>query len=143
NLIIVAPITRSGFNASQHQSIRDDRAGRRLRQRVSQQPVQSLSLGGKKMKITGFHGRIASVLGLAVALGLTAGAASAQQRLAMGGTHGNSAFYAYQVAVVSDWNKVVPGVNISVQELGGASASTTALMRGEVDMGIAVTSSDF
>ena len=95
------------------------------------------------MKITGIHGRLASVLGVAVALGLTAGAASAQQRLAMGATHGNSAFYAYQVAVVSDWNKAVPGVNISVQELGGASASTTALMRGEVDMGIAVTSSDF
>jgi TRAP-type uncharacterized transport system substrate-binding protein len=95
------------------------------------------------MKITGIHGRLASVLGVAVALGLTAGAASAQQRLAMGATHGNSAFYAYQVAVVSDWNKAGPGVNISVQELGGASASTTALMRGEVDMGIAVTSSDF
>lgn len=101
------------------------------------------------MKITGVHGRIASVLGLAVATGIATGiafgatAASAQQRLAMGGTHGNSAFYAYQVAVVSDWNKVVPGVNISVQELGGASASTTALMRGEVDMGIAVTSTDY
>ncbi|MBU0724338.1 MAG: TAXI family TRAP transporter solute-binding subunit [Alphaproteobacteria bacterium] len=82
--------------------------------------------------------------GLALAAGVTlaAGTADAQQRLAMGGTHGQSAFYAYQVAVVSDWNKSL-GMNMSIQELGGASASTTALLRGEVDMGIAVTSSDF
>ncbi|RDB42875.1 hypothetical protein DU490_10865 [Halomonas sp. DQ26W] len=66
----------------------------------------------------------------------------AQARLAMGGTHSGSAFYSYQVAVVSDWNDNVDGVNMSIQELGGASASTQGLLRGEVDMGIAVTSSD-
>ncbi|KZD08388.1 TAXI family TRAP transporter solute-binding subunit [Oceanibaculum pacificum] len=80
-------------------------------------------------------------LALAAGLAVATGPASAQ-RLAMGGTHGQSAFYAYQVAVVSDWNKTL-GMNMSIQELGGASASTTALMRGEVDMGIAVTSSDY
>ncbi|GGX94964.1 hypothetical protein GCM10007160_23090 [Litchfieldella qijiaojingensis] len=68
--------------------------------------------------------------------------AEAQARLAMGATHSGSAFYSYQVAVVSDWNDTVEGVGMSVQELGGAAASTQALLRGEVDMGIAVTSSD-
>ena len=68
--------------------------------------------------------------------------ASAQARLAMGGTHSGSAFYAYQVAVVSDWNDHVDGIRMSIQELGGAAASTEALLRGEVDMGISVTSSD-
>jgi uncharacterized protein len=68
--------------------------------------------------------------------------AAAQARLAMGGTHSGSAFYAYQVAVVSDWNDSVAGVRMSIQELGGAAASTEALLRGEVDMGISVTSSD-
>ncbi len=89
-------------------------------------------------------GRSALALGVAglVALGLATADAEAQARLAMGGTHSGSAFYSYQVAVVSDWNENVEGVNMSVQELGGASASTQALLRGEVDMGIAVTSSD-
>jgi hypothetical protein len=68
--------------------------------------------------------------------------AEAQARLAMGGTHSGSAFYSYQVAVVSDWNDNVDDVWMSIQELGGASASTEALLRGEVDMGISVTSSD-
>lgn len=72
-----------------------------------------------------------------------AGPADAQSRLAMGGTHGQSAFYSYQVAVVSDWNQVLDDFNMSVQELGGAAASTEALLRGEVDVGIAVTSSDY
>jgi len=70
--------------------------------------------------------------------------AHAQARLAMGGTHSASAFYSYQVAVVSDWNNVLQGkARITIQELGGAAASTEALLRGEVDMGIAVTSNDF
>lgn len=68
--------------------------------------------------------------------------AEAQARLAMGGTHSGSSFYSYQVAVVTDWNENVDGVDMSIQELGGASASTQALLRHEVDMGIAVTSSD-
>lgn len=76
------------------------------------------------------------------ALGLVPLDSEAQARLAMGGTHSGSAFYSYQVAVVTDWNDNVEGVNLSVQELGGASASTQGLLRGEVDMGIAVTSSD-
>ncbi|QOR37939.1 TAXI family TRAP transporter solute-binding subunit [Billgrantia diversa] len=75
-------------------------------------------------------------------LGLVSPDSEAQARLAMGGTHSGSAFYSYQVAVVSDWNDNVDGVNMSIQELGGASASTQGLLRGEVDMGIAVTSSD-
>lgn len=73
----------------------------------------------------------------------TASSAEAQQRLAMGATHSNSSFYSYQVAVVSDWNDAIENIDMSVNELGGASASTEALLRGEVDMGIAVTSSDF
>lgn len=68
--------------------------------------------------------------------------ADAQARLAMGGTHSGSSFYSYQVAVVSDWNDNVDDVDMSIQELGGAAASTQALLRHEVDMGIAVTSSD-
>lgn len=68
--------------------------------------------------------------------------AEAQARLAMGGTHSGSSFYSYQVAVISDWNNNVDGVEMSIQELGGAEASTQALLRHEVDMGIAVTSSD-
>ena len=77
-----------------------------------------------------------------LALGLAPLEAKAQERLAMGGTHSGSAFYSYQVAVMSDWNDNVDGINMSIQELGGASASTQGLLRGEVDMGIAVTSSD-
>ena len=72
-----------------------------------------------------------------------AGPAEAQERLAMGGTHGQSAFYSYQVAVMSDWNREIDGLDMSIQELGGASASTDALLRGEVDVGISVTSSDY
>ncbi|WP_165789453.1 TAXI family TRAP transporter solute-binding subunit [Billgrantia endophytica] len=68
--------------------------------------------------------------------------AEAQVRLAMGGTHSGSSFYSYQVAVVSDWNDNVEGVGMTIQELGGADASTQGLLRGEIDMGIAVTSSD-
>lgn len=79
---------------------------------------------------------------IAIAVGYSA-PADAQSSLAMGGTHGQSAFYSYQVAVVSDWNQNVDGVDMSVQELGGAAASTEALLRGEVDVGIAVTSTDF
>jgi TRAP transporter TAXI family solute receptor len=80
-------------------------------------------------------------LGLLVT-GMLPFTAEAQSRLAMGGTHSGSSFYAYQVAVVSDWNDNIDGVDMTVQELGGASASTQGLLRGEVDMGIAVTSSD-
>ncbi|WP_254277542.1 TAXI family TRAP transporter solute-binding subunit [Halomonas sp. 3H] len=89
-------------------------------------------------------GRHALTLGAAgiLAVGLVPQDAQAQARMAMGGTHSGSAFYSYQVAVVSDWNDNVDGVNMSIQELGGASASTQGLLRGEVDMGIAVTSSD-
>jgi TRAP transporter TAXI family solute receptor len=78
----------------------------------------------------------------AVMLGMAA-EAQAQARLAMGGTHGQSAFYSYQVAVMSDWNQAIDGMDMTIQELGGASASTQALLRGEVDVGISVTSSDF
>ena len=78
----------------------------------------------------------------ALAMGLVPATASAQAQLAMGGTHSGSAFYSYQVAVVSDWNDNVDGVRMTIQELGGAAASTEALLRGEVDMGISVTSSD-
>ncbi|UQG62654.1 TAXI family TRAP transporter solute-binding subunit (plasmid) [Marinobacter sp. M3C] len=68
--------------------------------------------------------------------------ASAQPQLAMGGTHSGSAFYSYQVTVLSDWIKNIDGLDISIQELGGATASTQALLRDEVDMGISVTSAD-
>jgi uncharacterized protein len=90
--------------------------------------------------------RISLIAATAVSAGALlyglAGPADAQARLAMGGTHGQSAFYSYQVAVMSDWNREVDGVNMSIQELGGAAASTEALLRGEVDVGISVTSSD-
>lgn len=85
---------------------------------------------------------VAIAVAAAVAIGFGT-LANAQSRLAMGGTHGQSAFYSYQVAVVSDWNKSIDGFSMSVQELGGAAASTEALLRGEVDVGIAVTSSDY
>jgi TRAP transporter TAXI family solute receptor len=77
-------------------------------------------------------------------LGLSPALAQAQTRLTMGGTHSSSAFYSYQVAVVSDWNNALKGkARMTIQELGGAAASTEALLRGEVDMGISVTSTDF
>jgi TRAP transporter TAXI family solute receptor len=85
----------------------------------------------------------ASAMALIATGFMAAAPADAQNRLAMGGTHSNSGFYPYQVAVVSDWNEVIDGLNITIQELGGADASTDALLRGEVDMGIAVTSTDY
>lgn len=91
--------------------------------------------------------RVAMIAGAAITSGALmvgmATDAAAQARLAMGGTHGQSAFYSYQVAVMSDWNQNVDGMDMTIQELGGASASTEALLRGEVDVGISVTSSDF
>lgn len=69
--------------------------------------------------------------------------ALAQQRLAMGATHSASSFYTYQVGISNYLNGAVEGLDLSVQELGGAEVSTQALLRGEVDMGIAVTSSDY
>ncbi len=74
---------------------------------------------------------------------MTAGAAQAQERLTMGATHSASSFYAYQVGITNFLNTAVENVNINVRELGGAEVSTEALLRGEVDMGISVTSSDF
>lgn len=87
----------------------------------------------------------ALIVSVAVAcLGLSPVMAQAESRLTMGGTHSTSAFYSYQVAVVSDWNNALKGkMRMTIQELGGAAASTEALLRGEVDMGISVTSSDF
>ncbi|MBC7284925.1 TAXI family TRAP transporter solute-binding subunit [Hoeflea sp.] len=82
--------------------------------------------------------------GLALATALIAGgAAHAQDRLTMGATHSASSFYAYQVGITNFLNTAVGNVNINVRELGGAEVSTEALLRGEVDMGISVTSSDF
>ena len=74
---------------------------------------------------------------------LAGGVAQAQERLTMGATHSASSFYAYQVGIANFLNSAVEGVDIDVRELGGAEVSTEALLRGEVDMGIAVTSSDF
>lgn len=91
--------------------------------------------------------RLATLVAAAAitAVALTPLGAHAQSRLTMGGTHSASAFYSYQVAAVSDWNNnVLQGkARITIQELGGAEASTEALLRGEVDMGIAVTSADY
>ena len=96
------------------------------------------SLPGRRLPIPTLA---AAALAAAAVLPLNA---QAQARLAMGGTHSSSAFYSYQVAVVSDWNNVLGSKSrITIQELGGAAASTEALLRGEVDMGIAVTSNDF
>lgn len=88
--------------------------------------------------------RLATLVAAAAVIALAPLGAHAQSRLAMGGTHSASAFYSYQVAVVSDWNNVLQDkARITIQELGGAGASTEALLRGEVDMGIAVTSGDY
>ncbi len=81
-------------------------------------------------------------LTLAAAL-LAAGAVQAQDRLTMGATHSASSFYAYQVGITNFLNTAVKSANINVRELGGAEVSTEALLRGEIDMGISVTSSDF
>lgn len=70
------------------------------------------------------------------------GIASAQQRLAMGATFSTSTYYTYQVGIANYLNTVVEGIDISVQELGGAEVATQALLRGEVDMGLSLTSSD-
>lgn len=72
-----------------------------------------------------------------------AGTAQAQERLTMGATHSSSSFYAYQVGITNFLNGTLEGVDINVRELGGAEVSTEALLRNEVDMGIAVTSSDY
>lgn len=71
------------------------------------------------------------------------GTVSAQQRMTMGATHSASSFYTYQVGIANYLNQAVEGIDLSVQELGGAEVSTQALLRDEIDMGIAVTSSDF
>ena len=81
--------------------------------------------------------------GAALAAGLLGGGAVAQERLTMGATHSASSFYAYQVGISNFLNNAVEDVNINVRELGGAEVSTEALLRDEVDMGIAVTSSDY
>tara|TARA_R110002049_G_scaffold309077_1_gene516614 strand:+ start:14298 stop:15272 length:975 start_codon:yes stop_codon:yes gene_type:complete len=74
---------------------------------------------------------------------ISAGSAFAQDRLTMGATHSASSFYAYQVGITNFLNTAIENININVRELGGAEVSTEALLRDEVDMGIAVTSSDF
>lgn len=67
----------------------------------------------------------------------------ADQRLTMGATYSASSFYAYQVGITNFLNEAIEGINIKVRELGGAEVSTEALLRGEIDFGIAVTSSDY
>ncbi|WP_099866855.1 TAXI family TRAP transporter solute-binding subunit [Pararhizobium haloflavum] len=78
--------------------------------------------------------------GLVAAL---AAPATAQQRLTMGGTHSSSSFYAYQVGISNYLSNTIDDISINISELGGAEVSTEALLRDEIDMGIAVTSSDF
>ena len=84
-----------------------------------------------------------------VALGATtlvaalAGPGLAQERLAMGATFSSSSYYTYQVGIANYLNSTVEGLDLSVQELGGGEVSTQALLRGEIDMGIATTSSDY
>lgn len=67
---------------------------------------------------------------------------AAQERLTMGATYSSSSLYTYQVGVATYLNETIDEVNINVRELGGAEVSTEALLRGEVDMSIAVTSTD-
>lgn len=86
--------------------------------------------------------RTVGLLALALCLVLP-GIARSAQRLTMAATFTTSSFYAYQVAVANYINQVVPSVNITVQELGGATVATQAVLRGEADMGIAVTESDY
>lgn len=78
--------------------------------------------------------------GFAAALSTSA---LAQQRLTMGATHSSSSFYAYQVGISNYLSNAIEDVSINVSELGGAEVSTQALLRDEIDMGIAVTSSDY
>lgn len=85
---------------------------------------------------------VPAVLSVALSLVLGHPAHAQTQRLTMGATHSSSSFYAYQVAIATYLNRVLRDVNVTVQELGGASVSTQALLRGEVDLGIAVTSTD-
>lgn len=83
-----------------------------------------------------------AALGVAVSA-LLAAPAIAQQRLTMGATHSASGFYTYQVGISNYLANTLPDVSINVRELGGAEVSTEALLRDEIDMGIAVTSSDY
>lgn len=84
-----------------------------------------------------------------VALGATtlvaalAGPGLAQERQVMGATFSSSSYYTYQVGIANYLNSTVEGLDLSVQELGGGEVSTQALLRGEIDMGIATTSSDY
>jgi TRAP transporter TAXI family solute receptor len=86
---------------------------------------------------------LVATLAAAALMAASTTASMAQQRLAMGATHSASSFYTYQVGIANFLNSAVDGLDLSVQELGGAEVSTQALLRKEVDMGIAVTSSDF
>jgi uncharacterized protein len=79
----------------------------------------------------------------AVAAILWSWSVSAQERLTMGATFSASSFFAYQVGIASYLNNVLTDTTINVRELGGAEVSTEALLRGEINMGIAVTSSDY
>ncbi len=72
-----------------------------------------------------------------------AGPVLAQQRFAMGATYSSSSYYTYQVGIANYLNSVIDEIDISVQEIGGGEVSTQALLRGEIDMGIATTSSDY
>jgi uncharacterized protein len=83
-------------------------------------------------------------LGLAASLA-AAGVvgAAAEERLTMGATYSASSFYAYQVGVAGYLNETVNDLRVNVRELGGAQVSTEAMLRGEVDLSIAVTATDY
>ena len=82
-------------------------------------------------------------LAAVLACGTIAAPVHAGQRLTMGATYSASSFYTYQVGITNFLNEAIEDININVRELGGAKVSTEALLRGEIDFGIAVTSSDF
>jgi len=88
--------------------------------------------------------QIRGLTGLVLALAGTVGATTAQaERLTMGATYSSSPYYAYQVGMAGFLAKTVDDLQVNVRELGGGQVSTEALLRGEVDMSIAVSATDF
>jgi len=88
--------------------------------------------------------QIRGLTGLVLALAGSLAATTAQaERLTMGATYSSSPYYTYQVGMASFLARTVDDLQVNVRELGGGQVSTEALLRGEVDMSIAVSTTDF
>lgn len=93
---------------------------------------------------TGFRVRWCTIAAVGV---LTAGCGSAgsagNTQMTALSTYSSSSYYAYHVAVSNHLSSSVDGANITVQESGGAEEATAALTRGEGQISIATTASDY